>query len=739
MLDDPCVVGGERLRELVLLAFLQEEEVQSLLHGLLTLDREELLRLVRIRGDARGVLAGGALEILVFRVEGKDLVVYGPGDRPPHRGQSLVEILHEHVLLAGVRHKVVPLQDLGVVLGDAALDRLAAQPHVGGKRLVAVVLLADVVLDVARHVELVAHVLELLAQHGALLHVHRGGGTHVRDHVLRLVGRDVGVHARELALDDAEPVVDEHRRGVGYLVLVPDPVLVVHGDEGAKDVPGALRGHVLDRQGDDVGVLVGEADLEPVEVGLGHPAHARLPDDDGPGRGLAASLLRPHDNDSADGSGERVRVVAADRPAVQPATLEHEVAQRYRLRPFADREAGGHVLLHVKELGGDRTVGAVEDGRVEQAVHAVVHVEFEPVHHLPHEVRRFEGPQLVVHVRLHGEEPHVAEPADVARHRRALRVRLDLDLGRRAVGRGGPEYVQNPERQADGKAGREPVPPGQAFADELADLDRAVLLGCDVGCCLCVLHDFLCFLVAGTRPGEEEHHRVGHRGREGRERDPERGRAHVVAVHRGLAGADVVGVHVDHVVLPDVVGRRRDEVGGRAEVDLVGPGLAVLVAQDADVLAPAIDRQVTRRPDGVQDRHGVLVDGVAARLGDLAEHLVVQVHEVDGHHRVRGLALLVQLTLDLGGDLVARHPRHADLAQHREVDAPAVVHRVAGDVALAVAGRDGAAAVLPEALGHVREVEQRGELRAFAVDDDRHLVLRTHGDLLGAGDPLAVH
>ena len=161
--------------------------------------------------------------------------------------------------------------------GDAVLDRLAAQSHVGGKRLVAVVLLADVVLDVARHVELVAHVLELLVQHRALLHVHRRCGTHVRDHVLRLVGGDVGVHARQLALDHPETVVDEHRSGVRYLVLVTHPVLVIDGDQGVQDVLGTLGGHVLDRERDDVGVLVGEVHLESVQVRLCHAALAQDP------------------------------------------------------------------------------------------------------------------------------------------------------------------------------------------------------------------------------------------------------------------------------------------------------------------------------------------------------------------------------------------------------------------------------------------------------------------------------
>ena len=54
MLYDAVVVGGERLRELILLALLQEVEIQRLLDLLLTLHREQILGLVGIRREMRG-------------------------------------------------------------------------------------------------------------------------------------------------------------------------------------------------------------------------------------------------------------------------------------------------------------------------------------------------------------------------------------------------------------------------------------------------------------------------------------------------------------------------------------------------------------------------------------------------------------------------------------------------------------------------------------------------------------
>ena len=67
--DDARVVGGEGLRELVLLALLQQEEVELLLHLLLALDGEQVLGLRGVGGDARRGLLLAPLEAGDLRVE----------------------------------------------------------------------------------------------------------------------------------------------------------------------------------------------------------------------------------------------------------------------------------------------------------------------------------------------------------------------------------------------------------------------------------------------------------------------------------------------------------------------------------------------------------------------------------------------------------------------------------------------------------------------------------------------
>ena len=76
MLDDSGVVGGEGLGEFVLLALLEEVEVQGLLDALLAFDTEELLGLVRVGGNPGARHPGLALEVPVLGIQVKDLVVY---------------------------------------------------------------------------------------------------------------------------------------------------------------------------------------------------------------------------------------------------------------------------------------------------------------------------------------------------------------------------------------------------------------------------------------------------------------------------------------------------------------------------------------------------------------------------------------------------------------------------------------------------------------------------------------
>ena len=180
--------------------------------------------------------------------------------------------------------------------------------------------------------------------------------------------------------------------------------------------------------------------------------------------------------------------------------------------------------------------------------------------------------------------------------------------------------------------------------------------------------------------GDCVHHDQGNRRCKGCKGDPEGGRTDIVAVDGGHPGLDVVRLHVDHIVLLEVVGRRGDKALGRGEVDNVGFLAAVVVAQEGNVVALAIDREVSGVADGVKDRGGVLLYCEGSRLVDFAEDLVVEVQVFDGNDGAGGLALDFKFVLDLVGDLGPGESGDIDLAEDREADVAVLVHGVAGGV-----------------------------------------------------------
>ncbi len=120
--DDAGVVGGEGLGELVLLSLLEEEEVELLLDALLTLYAKQVLCLGRVASDAGGAGCRTGSIASHLGIEGADLVVDGGDDSAALLVELGIEVLHEWVLLTGVGHEGVALQELLVVGSYLLLD-----------------------------------------------------------------------------------------------------------------------------------------------------------------------------------------------------------------------------------------------------------------------------------------------------------------------------------------------------------------------------------------------------------------------------------------------------------------------------------------------------------------------------------------------------------------------------------------------------------------------------------------
>ena len=389
--------------------------------------------------------------------------------------ERLVNVGDQRVLLAAVGHEVVALELHGVVLADLLLDVAALQAGVGRQELAPVARGGHVVADVAGHGELRVQVEYLRAGLAALAHVEAGCGLHVGKQVGALVGGDVLVDVAELLLDDAEALVDEHGGAHGDLVLVLDPVLVVDGDQGVEHVLGALGVDVLEREVDDRGVLAVEGGREARGVGGRGPGDGGARDVDGQPRGgpVAAGGLDEHpacrgrDGDAGRG-GEAFRgvlLLAVAGEAGEPPLPAALGVHHHR---------GGLVVLQVEEGHLHGQLAPVEHAAVEVALGGVVHVEVQPLDHVEHDGGRLHGDELVVDVRVGLEDVDVAQHAGGVGDGLPLGVGLDQDGGRAGVdGRRG-EQVGGRRAEAGGQREGEPLPVGQAEAQELLKAHEVV-------------------------------------------------------------------------------------------------------------------------------------------------------------------------------------------------------------------------------------------------------------------------
>lgn len=108
--DDARIVVGHSLRESVLLALVQQEQIQGLLDFLLTLDRKDLTLLTRNRRYAVLCPHLAVLGIVAFHVQAYNHIVNGTYDVLLHRTQRVVQLLHHRVVLAAVVYKPVALK-----------------------------------------------------------------------------------------------------------------------------------------------------------------------------------------------------------------------------------------------------------------------------------------------------------------------------------------------------------------------------------------------------------------------------------------------------------------------------------------------------------------------------------------------------------------------------------------------------------------------------------------------------
>ena len=80
--------------------------------------------------------------------------------------------------------------------------------------------------------------------------------------VLALVVRNVAIHIAQFLFYQVQALIDKHGSTHHDLVLVLKPVVVVDGNQHIDEIVGSLLGDVLNNEGHDVGVFVGQANTQ---------------------------------------------------------------------------------------------------------------------------------------------------------------------------------------------------------------------------------------------------------------------------------------------------------------------------------------------------------------------------------------------------------------------------------------------------------------------------------------------
>ena len=468
--------------EFVLLALLQEEEVEALLHLLLALVGEELAGLAGAVAHAGVGARLGAAAAGELRLQRDGVVVDGTEDVAALGVELAVEVLHEDILLGTALRQAVALQLGGVELIDLRLD--AGLGQAGVRRQQAAAGVADVGRQVARDGQLVVQRLDVAAGFGGQLHVQAHGGGGVRDAMLAAERGDGAVHVAEFLFDDAQAVGDELVGGRADLVLVLDPDLVIHVDHHVQDLRGALDVDVLQGEVDDGGVAAAEGHAEAAQ----HPARggvgAAAGDEEGAFGGGGVGVRRRQEGDAADGGLHGVLQGGADGLLAPALVIRggESAEDEFVIADGPDGELGRGVVGQVQELEAQGQAVAVQEPVVAEVFLLVLGVDAEAPHHLGHEVGRLEVDDLVVDVHVALHEADAAEGrGGVGGDGAALAVFLDEDGRGAGVHRRRGEDVEAGRQEAEADREDEPAPFADAEAPEFQEAEGLLFVG--RGCC----------------------------------------------------------------------------------------------------------------------------------------------------------------------------------------------------------------------------------------------------------------
>ncbi len=471
-IDNSGVVCGKGLVKFVLLSLLEKEEVDGLLNGLLSLNAEEVLGLVRVGGNPSGSLCACPVQGTHLGVEVGDLVIHGRNDCSTHSVELLVHFLYQRVLCAGRVCQVVTVEKFLVVFLNLVLKAGALSTEAGREKLGLIFLVSQVVADVLGHIELVAEFLLLVADLGALLHVHCSGSCHIRNHLLALVGGNVAIYVGKLVLNNLQTVINEQGSTPRNLVLVSNPVLVVNADEGIEDILGPWNGTVFYCEGDNSGHLVRDSGRKLGTVTSDSSIKCRFPY-----IYLLYFRVRSLGSDENDVSDWRINAYSISFVQNSVSTSGNlfpiicEVFKfDFALRLEINLKVSALHIRKVRKLYVERKGVGIKHLLPESQRLGIINIQMETAYNLPHCASCTKCFDLIVHAGFALEEAEVCHTLDAGREGTPLVVFLYLNLSCTGILWLEAYNVYYCNEKAYGYAEHKPFPSSQTCIDKVFDV-----------------------------------------------------------------------------------------------------------------------------------------------------------------------------------------------------------------------------------------------------------------------------
>ena len=233
---DAAVVGRGSQGDGILLAFLEEHQVEVGLDFLLTGDGDQFAFLLGRAADAALVFPGFQVEVVAGDLQGFLHAFHRSQHRAAGGGNGSVEIDHSRVALVRGAQQAFALDKHLVVLRNDVDQAVVRQAHIGRDNLVAVVRIFNISAEESHETQLRVVFRPFLVVLATALESQLGIGAQVGQSGPLLIIRQFAFRRAQFFIDDADALVDKLSRAAGHLVFVFVGIVVVERDQGIEHV-----------------------------------------------------------------------------------------------------------------------------------------------------------------------------------------------------------------------------------------------------------------------------------------------------------------------------------------------------------------------------------------------------------------------------------------------------------------------------------------------------------------------